>query len=94
MKKLVGGPGVYICDLCVGLCVDVLAGRPTPSFPGFAMLSDRALLKTLAPSLAAVEETRAVLRSHVDTLRQREVSWERIGAALGVTRQAAWERFG
>jgi ATP-dependent Clp protease ATP-binding subunit ClpX len=34
------------------------------------------------------------LRSLVDLLRRREVSWARIGDALGVTRQAAWERFG
>jgi len=94
VKKLVGGPGVYICDACVGLCVDVLAGKPTPAFPGFRALSDQALLQTLEPSLAAVEETREVLQTHVDTLRKRGVSWEKIGAALGVTRQAAWERFG
>jgi hypothetical protein len=26
-------------------------------------------------------------------LRERGVSWERIASALGVSRQAAWERF-
>ena len=29
----------------------------------------------------------------VETLRKREVSWAVIGAALGVSRQSAWERF-
>jgi ATP-dependent Clp protease ATP-binding subunit ClpX len=29
----------------------------------------------------------------VDALREREVSWARIGEALGMTRQSAWERF-
>ncbi len=29
----------------------------------------------------------------VDVLRRREVSWARIGEALGMTRQSAWERF-
>jgi AhpD family alkylhydroperoxidase len=35
-----------------------------------------------------------VLQGHVDELRKRGVSWEKIGQALGVSRQAAWERFG
>jgi biotin operon repressor len=34
-----------------------------------------------------------VLQSQVETLRRRGVSWEAIGSALGVSRQAAWERF-
>jgi biotin operon repressor len=29
----------------------------------------------------------------VDQLRASQVSWEQIGKALGVSRQAAWERF-
>ena len=29
----------------------------------------------------------------VDTLRGRDVSWAVIGEALGVSRQAAWDRF-
>jgi biotin operon repressor len=33
------------------------------------------------------------LRNHVSELKQRGVSWDRIAAALGVSRQAAWERF-
>jgi hypothetical protein len=33
------------------------------------------------------------VRRVVDTLRAREVSWARIGEALGMTRQSAWERF-
>jgi biotin operon repressor len=41
-------------------------------------------------TLAAV---RRDLRARVDLLRQRNVSWEAIGNALGVSRQAAWERF-
>src|SRR5262245_62833060 len=40
-----------------------------------------------------LEQSRAGLQEAVDTLRQREVSWAVIGEALGVSRQAAWERF-
>ena len=30
----------------------------------------------------------------VDLLRERDISWSAIGEALGVSRQAAWKRFG
>ena len=33
------------------------------------------------------------LRSWVQELRCRGVTWSRIGGALGITRQSAWERF-
>jgi ATP-dependent Clp protease ATP-binding subunit ClpX len=39
------------------------------------------------------DSARARLQEAVDTLRQREVSWATIGEALGVSRQAAWDRF-
>ena len=52
------------------------------------------LLATL-PTLAA-DAVRAEirLRERVTLLRDRRATWAEIGASLGVTRQAAWERFG
>ncbi len=40
-----------------------------------------------------VLSTRAVLQAMIEELRRRGSSWEAIGKALGVSRQAAWERF-
>lgn len=93
VAKLVGGPGVYICDVCVESCNRVLAGEPAPPFLGWDSLSDDQLLATLVPSSTAVDTAREVLQGHVDLLRTRGVSWSRIGEALGISRQAAWERF-
>jgi hypothetical protein len=93
VQKLIGGPGVYICGDCVELCNRILAEKPTPPFPGFDSLTDPQLLATLGPAAAAVDAVRDVLQEHVDLLRRREVSWSRIGEALGISRQAAWERF-
>lgn len=93
VAKLVGGPGVYICDQCVEICNRILAGRPAPPFPGWEALSDADLLRTLSPAAAAAMNVDWVLREHVAELRRRGVSWSRVGAALGVSRQAAWERF-
>jgi hypothetical protein len=93
VEKLIAGPGIYICDACVRQCNDVLAGKPTPAFPGWQALSDEQLLATLRPSSAAVDAVRGVLQEHVELLRKRGVSWSQIGDALGISRQAAWERF-
>jgi ATP-dependent Clp protease ATP-binding subunit ClpX len=32
------------------------------------------------------------LQEHVEELRERGVAWSRIGEALGISREAAWER--
>lgn len=34
------------------------------------------------------------IRVAIDGQRQRGVSWDAVGAALGVTKQTAWERYG
>ena len=47
----------------------------------------------LGPTVAVVDAASESLKMHVDTLCGRDVKWAAIGKALGVTRQAAWERF-
>ena len=92
VARLLAGARGHICDACVGVCNAILAA--TPEAPaGWAAMTDAELLDALKPSAAAVDGARAVLQSVVDTLRARRVSWEAIGGALGVSRQAAWERF-
>jgi hypothetical protein len=91
--EFVAGPGVYICKECVGLCNRILTGKPTAAFDGWAALTDDELLAALPASTAAVHAVEDNLRNHVSMLKQRGVSWDRIATALGITRQAAWERF-
>src|ERR1700730_17931104 len=90
--KLLGGPGVTICDSCVGICNRILEAVPS-SFAGWDSMADAQLLQSLKPSEAAVEGMRTVLQQQVETLRRRGISWADIGGALGISRQAAWERF-
>jgi biotin operon repressor len=92
VQKLIGGPKVAICDACVGVCNKILEATPS-SFPGWDKMSDEELLRSLKPSNAAVEGMRSMLQVQVETLRKRGVSWATVGAALGISRQAAWERF-
>jgi ATP-dependent protease Clp ATPase subunit len=92
VKKLIAGPNVYICDACVETCNRILDALPA-AFAGWGSMSDAQLLDALAPCAATVEAVRTVLQHEVDELRARQVSWDAIGKALGVSRQAAWERF-
>jgi ClpX C4-type zinc finger len=91
--KLIAGPGVHICDGCVGLCNRILAGKPTPGFAGWAALGDAELLASLGSSQASAAAAGEMLHKRVEILRRRSVSWAAIGEALGISRQAAWERF-
>jgi ClpX C4-type zinc finger protein len=92
VDRLIAGPAVHICDGCVGTCNKILDGTPTP-FTGWDKMSDEQLLKALRPSAAAADSVRELLQTQVNTLRTRGIGWAAIGEALGISRQAAWERF-
>jgi hypothetical protein len=90
--KLIAGPKVFICDTCVGVCNKILEAMPA-AFAGWGSMTNEQLLESLKPSIATVDAVRAVLQKQVEILRKRDVSWAAIGDALGISRQAAWERF-
>ena len=89
--KLIAGPKVFICDACIGVCNKILEAMPA-AFAGWEAMTNEQLLESLKPSVATVDAVRAVLQNQVEVLRKREVSWAAIGDALGISRQAAWER--
>ena len=95
VAKLIAGPGfIFICDGCVGLCNDVLEGRPMKAkVSGLDDIPSERLLTTLKPVEQTLQGKGNQLQQIVETLRKREVSWAAIGEALGVSRQSAWERF-
>ena len=100
VKKLIAGPAVFICDACVGLCDKIIAqspdpdpGKPPPEWKGYETFSTEKLLALLKPQEKTCDDTREQLQLSIDILREREVSWAAIGDALGISRQAAWERF-
>jgi ATP-dependent Clp protease ATP-binding subunit ClpX len=106
--KVIAGPGVYICDSCVQLCHQILSELP-PAEEGkaqrvhrgpdaqadewFAGMSDDDLLANLPRQALALEQAERDLRAWVRILRDRDITWAKIGEALGISRQAAWERF-
>jgi ClpX C4-type zinc finger len=93
VTKLVAGPGVYICNECVDLCNMIIAEAPAAGFGAWDERPDEELLASLVKVQAVVSQADAAVHDHVDVLRGRGISWTRIGEALGVSKQAAWERF-
>jgi len=55
--------------------------------------TDDTLLATLPKIAAAGGQVERQLALWVTEARSRGITWTRIGAALGMTRQSAWERF-
>ena len=100
VAKVIAGPGVYICNECIQLCNDILEEEQQASSPPGTQLPAREEAMTdeeilaLLPRIASVSaQTDASLQRLVTVLRGRGVTWARIGAALQITRQSAWERF-
>ncbi|GAA1603096.1 ClpX C4-type zinc finger protein [Kribbella hippodromi] len=93
VERLIAGPGVFICDECVGLCERLLTGKPMPSFPPLDGKTDDELLADLARVNAARGQIDAAVQDRVHRLRSRSITWSRIGETLGITRQSAWERY-
>lgn len=99
VAKLVAGPGVYICDECVALCAQIIemtegtepSVNPLRAWETADSLEQvTAILPSIVRAGAQVEEN---LVGWVHRGRELGASWAQIGEALGVTRQAAWERF-
>jgi hypothetical protein len=100
VKKLIAGPArIFICDACVHLCNECIAGRfPDTSkysseIDAFKDVPTERLLERLQPIEDSLQGKGNQLQKVVEILRAREVSWAQIGAALGISRQSAWERF-
>ncbi|GAA4483309.1 ClpX C4-type zinc finger protein [Actinoallomurus oryzae] len=97
VDKMVAGPGVHICNECVALAEAVIEeyrdAPVKPRLPLWGSLTDEQMLDHIPRVAAAADQVEADLRSWVRELRRRGVTWARIGQALGITRQSAWERF-
>jgi len=96
VKKMVAGPGVYICNECVSLSVEIIAqeseeSSDLPKRPRWEeRLSDDELLAALPGIAATSTAVERELATWVRTARSRGITWTRIGAAMGMTRQSAW----
>ncbi len=95
IESLIAGAGVFICNECVDVCNQILArDDPGPSSVlNATTMSDEEILDLLPQIAGVATQVEDGLTEWVRELRSRGVSWARIGAALGMARQSAWERF-
>jgi len=105
VSKIIAGPGIYICDECVRLCNEILDSAPDqpdaqPDEAGppaelryWQDMTDQQLLDQLPKIARVADQVEGSLTTWVRRVRSRGVSWARIGEALDMTRQSAWERF-
>ena len=97
VNTLVAGAGVFICNECVDLCTHIVATKESsgasPRLPAWEQVDDQALLAHLPRIEAVRDQVDDDLRAWVGEARRRDLSWDKIGEALGMKRQSAWERF-
>lgn len=91
---MVAGPGVAICQDCATAATELFSSREEPgTVAPWAKMTNEELLAHLPEVAAVASQVEERLSAWVGTARERKISWERIGASLGMTRQSAWERF-
>lgn len=104
VAKIIAGPGSFICNECVALCDQILAaeqvsgstpteGQDEPDVPSWSTMTDDDLLDRLAKIASVADQVEQALATWVGEARRRGASWAKIGTALAISRQAAWERF-
>lgn len=85
-----------ICRTCVGEIQEafdtprVLASRTRSVWED---MSNAELLEKLPLILRSAAQNDRFAQDWVELIRSRGVSWTHVGQALGVSRQAAWQRF-
>jgi hypothetical protein len=97
ITQMIAGPGVFICNECVTLCSEIFASGKESSgdaaLPYWQSMTDEELLAHLPRIASVATQVEDNLRVWVQRVRDRGVSWSRIGRALSMARQSAWERF-
>lgn len=94
--RFAGGLGAMICETCVEHFHDMFRSQRAlrrAAKPPWESMSDTELLSNLPLISQTAEQVADFLVEWVQLARARKISWAEIGKAMGVSRQAAWERF-
>ena len=93
---LAGGVGAMICVECLAHYTKAVDDAPSDGVlvtGGWQEMSNAEMLGKLPDISAEASQVDRFLRQWVSMIRERNISYAEIGKALGVSRQAAWERF-
>ena len=94
--KFIGGLGAMMCVECLEhyhAQLQTAASLQALRRPPWESMWDVELLAVLPQILRSAEQVNRFAAEWVGLLRERKISWSAIGNVLGVSRQAAWERF-
>lgn len=95
-RRFAGGFGAQICGECIHRYADLFSTKEklaAATRPPWNEMDSEQMLDSLKHIVTTSEQVEEFLYDWVGLLRDRGVSWQEIGLALGVSRQAAWERF-
>ena len=94
--KFAGGLGAMMCVPCVEHFHDIFSTQEKTAAvnrPPWEQMSDAEILSKLPLIAHNAEQVTEFLVEWVELARSRKSSWAEIGKAMGISRQAAWERF-
>lgn len=95
-SSFAGGLGALMCSHCVEKYHAIMNSPETKrglQRPWWDVMTDEDILATL-PKIAAVQQqVEDFMRQWVIVVRSRKLAWADIGRVMGVSRQAAWQRF-
>jgi hypothetical protein len=95
--RFAGGLGALMCTDCLRLFTAAFADPQNDDarIIGWSDhdMTDADMLARLPLIAATAGQVDRYLRAWVAQIRERHISYAEIGKALGVSRQAAWERF-
>jgi hypothetical protein len=94
--KFAGGLGAMMCQDCLESYHEVFSSEKKIAavrHPPWDHMTDAELLSKLPLISMTADQVNEFLRQWVALLRSRKLSWAEIGKVMGVSRQAAWERF-
>lgn len=95
-NRLAGGLGAMICFECLEWYYEdsrASARVAKGTRPVWDEMTDAELLAMLPLIMKSAEQNQAFVNEWVGLIRDRKISWAQIGGVMGVSRQAAWERF-
>jgi hypothetical protein len=94
--KFAGGLGAMICESCVQHYHAQFTSddwKASAARPPWHTMTDTEIVAVLPQIAHNADQVAEFLVEWVELARSRKISWAEIGKALGVSRQAVWERF-
>jgi hypothetical protein len=94
--RFAGGLGAMMCESCVDHYYEVFhstSKAKKAAKPPWESMTDAEILANIPLISETAEQVADFLVEWVELARSRKISWAEIGKAMGISRQAAWERF-